>query len=44
MINKKNHKSITKKLHILFNKAELENHELSILNGILTSIRKKINT
>tara|TARA_B100001113_G_scaffold257783_1_gene212960 strand:- start:1006 stop:1728 length:723 start_codon:yes stop_codon:yes gene_type:complete len=43
-INKKNHKSITKKLHILFNKAELENHELSILNGILTSIRKKINT
>jgi len=43
-IHEKSKQSLIKKIHIIFNKAKLETHELSILNGILASIEKKINT
>ena len=43
-VTEKNSKSLTKKIHIMFNKALLEEHEISILRGILTSIERKINT
>ncbi len=42
-ITEKNNKSLTKKIHILFNKARLEEDEINMLHGILASIRKKIN-
>lgn len=42
-ITEKNNKSLTKKIHILFNKARLEEDEVNMLHGILSSIRKKIN-
>ena len=43
-MTEKNHKSFTKKIHIMFNKAMLEDHEVNILRGILSSIERKINT
>ena len=43
-ITEKNSKSLTKKIHIMFNKAMLEEHEISILRGILSSIENKINS
>ena len=43
-MTEKNSKSLTKKIHIMFNKAMLEEHEINILRGILTSIERKINT
>jgi len=43
-ITEKNYKSLTKKIHIMFNKAMLEDHEVNILRGILSSIERKINT
>ncbi len=43
-VTEKNSKSLTKKIHIMFNKALLEQHEISILRGILSSIERKINT
>ncbi len=43
-IHEKSKQSLIKKIHIIFNKARLETHEVSILNGILASIEKKINT
>ena len=43
-ITEKNTKSLTKKIHIMFNKAMLEQHEISILRGMLASIERKINT
>ena len=43
-MTEKNYKSLTKKIHIMFNKAMLEDHEVNILRGILSSIERKINT
>ena len=43
-VTEKNSKSLTKKIHIMFNKALLEEHEISILRGIIASIERKINT
>lgn len=42
-ITHKNHISLTQKIHILFNKANLEKEEVNMLMGILSSINKKIN-
>tara|TARA_Y100000817_G_scaffold303173_1_gene284854 strand:- start:477 stop:1193 length:717 start_codon:yes stop_codon:yes gene_type:complete len=41
-ITAKNHKSLLKKIHIIFNKAMLEKEEINILHGMLSSIRKKL--
>ena len=41
-VTDKNHKSLIKKIHIIFNKASLEREEINILHGMLTSIRKKL--
>ena len=41
-VNDKNHKSLLKKIHIIFNKAMLEKDEINILHGMLASIRKKL--
>ena len=41
-VNEKNHKSLLKKVHIIFNKAMLEKDEINILHGMLASIRKKL--
>ena len=41
-ITEKNTKSLTKKIHILFNKAGLDRDEVNILLGIISSINKKI--
>ncbi len=41
-ITEKNTKSLTKKIHILFNKAKLDSDEINILLGIISSINKKI--
>ena len=41
-VTDKNHKSLIKKIHIIFNKATLEREEINILHGMLTSIRKKL--
>ena len=42
-ITHKNHISLTQKIHILFNKANLEKEEVNMLMGIISSIHKKIN-
>ena len=39
----KNSKSLTKKIYILFNKANLESDEVNMLLGMLNSINKKLN-
>ena len=39
----KNSKSLTKKIHILFNKANLESDEVNMLLGMINSIYKKLN-
>ncbi|MEC9206158.1 MAG: RNA methyltransferase [Pseudomonadota bacterium] len=41
-ITQKNIKSLTRKIHILFNKARLDSNEINILLGIISSINKKI--
>ena len=40
-ITAKNHISLTKKIHILFNKSNLENEEVNMLMGMIKSITKK---
>jgi len=42
-ITHKNHKSLTQKIHILFNRANLEKEEVNMLMGIISSINKKLN-
>ena len=42
-ITPKNHISLTKKIHILFNKSNLENEEVNMLMGMISSINKKLN-
>ena len=42
-ITDKNTKSLTKKIHILFNKSNLETDEVNMLMGMLNSITKKLN-
>ena len=42
-ISVKNSKSLTKKIHILFNKTNLETDEVNMLLGMLNSIHKKLN-
>ena len=41
-ITPKNHISLTKKIHILFNKSNLENEEVNMLMGMISSINKKL--
>ena len=41
-ISPKNKKSLTKRIHILFNKAKLEKEEVNILMGMINSINKKL--
>lgn len=41
-ITRKNHISLTKKIHILFNKSNLENEEVNMLMGIIKSIKNKL--
>ena len=41
-ISPKNQKSLTKRIHILFNKAKLEKEEVNILMGMINSINKKL--
>tara|TARA_B100001564_G_scaffold336051_1_gene325896 strand:+ start:725 stop:1438 length:714 start_codon:yes stop_codon:yes gene_type:complete len=41
-ITPKNHISLTKKIHILFNKSNLENEEVNMLMGMISSISKKL--
>ena len=41
-ITSKNHISLTKKIHILFNKSNLENEEVNMLMGMISSISKKL--
>lgn len=41
-ITSKNHISLTKKIHILFNKSNLEKDEVNMLMGIINSINKKL--
>lgn len=41
-ISKKNAKSLTKKIHILFNKSNLESDEVNMLLGMINSINKKL--
>jgi len=41
-ITSKNRISLTKKIHILFNKSNLEKQEVNMLMGIISSITKKI--
>ena len=41
-ISKKNHKSLTQKIHILFNRANLKKDEVNMLMGVITSINKKL--
>ena len=42
-ITHKNHISLTQKIHILFNRANLEKEEVNMLMGIISSINKKLN-
>ena len=39
-ITDKNVKSLSKKIHIIFNKAKLEKNEINLLMGIINSIHK----
>ena len=41
-ITPKNHISLTKRIHILFNKSNLENEEVNMLMGMISSISKKL--
>ena len=41
-ITQKNSKSLTKKIHILFNKSNLETDEVNMLLGMISSIVKKL--
>tara|TARA_B100000427_G_scaffold321675_1_gene322606 strand:+ start:483 stop:626 length:144 start_codon:yes stop_codon:yes gene_type:complete len=41
-MTKKNVKSLTQKIHIIFNKALLDKDEVNILLGIIASINRKV--
>ena len=42
-LSEKNHISLTKKIHILFNKAKLDHDEINILLGMISSVNKRFN-